>query len=160
MLPLKTYINIMVLVLAWFWLVWAPYGVLSFFLHSKTTNISMHLDKPRMNPETRWELHPFSKARTLLADSVWKRASLCPVLNLSLNLLTALLTACCTDGSSQKIRTPSWTSNAGDKKNNRGTYVSAPQNEPRLHYWPAVCIWIWGGWNILCWPLVSTYNLK
>lgn len=50
------------------------------------------------------------RSPTLLAVTIWKRASLFPVVNFSLNLVTALLTAFCTDGSSQKIRTPGGTS--------------------------------------------------
>lgn len=50
------------------------------------------------------------RSPTLLAVTIWKRASLFPVVNLSLNLVTALLTAFSTDGSSQKIRTPGGTS--------------------------------------------------
>lgn len=57
-----------------------------------------------------YKMHTSHSCCTLVADRIWWRASLCPVLNPSLNLLTALLTAFSTDWSSQKIRTPGWTS--------------------------------------------------
>lgn len=50
------------------------------------------------------------QSHTMLADCIWKSASLFPVVSFSLNFSTALPTAFSTDASSQKTFTGSWRS--------------------------------------------------
>lgn len=85
-------------------------GQCQYLQQCNTVRVTIFLKKPTVACHT----HHFFHHCTLLADSIWNRAKLCPVLSLSLNLFTALLTALSTDGSSQKIRTPGCTS--GEKK--------------------------------------------
>lgn len=72
------------------------------------------------------------KSHTLLADCIWKSASLFPVVSLSLNFSTALLTAFSTDASSQKTFTGSWRSR---ETQNDLTEDHSHQNEGKHTPW-------------------------